>query len=187
MTNADFNPEGSPRKPGRPSNAELAARAQAQQQPAEENPRARELRAETVRRERRFRADTSEAAGYQLGVPAEQRKPEHEYRWVNDKANGRIQALEGRDWDVVKNAAIDGTGEGTPVNRVVGTSENGQPLRAYLMEKPADWHKEDQARKNAPRIETEETMKRGPLPQKDGFEPGIAYVPQGHRNVIGQT
>lgn len=166
--NNDFAPGGAPRK-----QITLA-------QPG------RETRAETTRRERRFRADSVEAQGFRLAVPPEHRKDGYEYRWVNDKANGRVEAFTGRDWDVVKNAAIDGTGEGTPVSRVVGTTESGQPLRAYLMEKPTDWHQEDQARKNAPRVEIEETMKRGPLPQP-GAEPGTAYVPQGHRNTIGQS
>lgn len=184
MTNNDFSPGGRP-KLGLPK-TESAAAAVVQQAAQVTQASGRETRADTIRRERRFRADTSEAAGYQLAIPAEHKKPGYVQRWVNDRANGRVQQFTDRDWDVVKNPAIDGSGEGTPVSRVVGTTENGQPLRAYLMEKPDDWHQEDQARKNRPRIETEETMKRGSLPSNRA-EPGTEYVPQGHVNRISQS
>lgn len=143
-------------------------------------------RVEATRRERRFRAETGELADLKLAVPENLKKPSHTYRWVNDKANERVQALHAKDWEVVKNSAIAGTGEGEPVSRVVGTSENGQPLRAMLMEKPLDWHEEDQARKNKSRLAIEAQIDRGIVPSS-GLDPAEAktYVPQGHRNAVG--
>lgn len=170
MTNTDFAP-----RRGRPSNAELAARA------ADGTGSARESRADTVRRERRFRGDTSETADLKLSVPTHLKKPGHTYRWVNDTLGGRIAAMHAKDWDVVSSDAIPGQGEGSPVARNV---EGSTPLRAVLMEKPEDWYLEDRARKEAPRKEMEATMMRGALPSKDGLQPNESYVPAGHVNRI---
>lgn len=169
----DYAPEGQKRGPGRPSNAEIAARTA--------------TRADTVKRERRRRADTSETADLKLAVPEHLKEPGFTYRWINDTAGGRIMnKTTTDDWDVVKDMRIDGEGEGTPVTRNVGTGEHGKPLRAVLCKKPLEWHQEDQARKAAPRLEMEETMKRGPLPNSNGISAAEAYVPAGHSNSIGR-
>lgn len=162
--------EYTPAKRGRPSNAEIAAR---------------ESRAETTRRERRRRADTGETRDLKLHVPDHLKKDGYTYRWVNDTAGGRVAALEAEDWDVVKNAAIEGEKEGLPVKRIVGTNESGQPLYSYLMEKPEEWHKEDRNRNETPRKEQEQAMLRGPSASA-GLSPNEAYVPSGHVNRIVQ-
>lgn len=157
-------------------------------QPEGRKNNARETRAETVRRERRFRGDEGIEGELKLHVPNELKKPGYTHRWVNDTAEGeRVKRFESRDWDIVKDTRIEGAGEGTPVKRFTGKSENGAPVFAYLMEKPLEWHQEDQTRKNRPRRELEETMKRGPTPNTEGLAPNEAYVPAGHVNRIGQA
>lgn len=144
-------------------------------------------RAAEVKQERRRRADTGENAGLKLHVPEGMKEKGYVYRWINDKASGRIQNMTvGDDWDIVKTPAINGDGDGTPVTRNVGTGEHGQPMRAYLCRKPEQFYQEDQAAKQRPIIEQEEAMRRGPLPNSSGLSTTEAYVPSGHKNVIGR-
>ena len=58
-------------------------------------------------------------------------------RWVNDNGN-RIANAQELAYDFVLDTSVAGTGEGSRVSRLVGTKENGEPLRAYLMETPVE-------------------------------------------------
>jgi hypothetical protein len=58
-------------------------------------------------------------------------------RWVNDNGN-RIAHAQELAYDFVQDTAIQSTGEGSRVSRLVGTKANGEPLRAYLMETPVE-------------------------------------------------
>ncbi len=107
-----------------------------------------------------------------LRVPEHLKNPNTTYRWVNVTQGGRVDALHAKDWDVVQGIEQRSVSERTP-------------LKAVLMEKPLDWHQEDQERKNVKRKGMEDTMKRGATPMKEGFGQGESYVPQGHANVIG--
>lgn len=164
MESETYTPER--RKPGRPSNAEIAQR---------------ESRTESVKRERRRRADTSETAGLKLAVPDSVKKPGYTYRWVNETQGGRVKQLYDQDWDVVKNLDVPSDGEGSPIARNV---EKEKPLRAVLMEKPLELHQEDQAVKRARLKETEDAMMRGPVKSPDGLQQAEAYVPAGYANKI---
>jgi len=69
-------------------------------------------------------------------------------RWINDKDNRLADAQE-LAYDFVTDSAIQSTGEGSRVSRLVGTKANGEPLRAYLMETPAEEYRAGIAEKEA--------------------------------------
>jgi len=76
-----------------------------------------------------------------------------EYRWINDAKN-RVHDLTDENydnWSLVKDpkGAVknDGSDIGSAVSRIVGTQASNEPLRAYLVKKPKEWHDADQAEK----------------------------------------
>lgn len=190
----DYSPE--PRRRGRPSNAEIAARqaaeaAQAQEAPAPTeqaapaNPRSQA--AETQQRRRR-RSEFGEKRNLKLYVPEDKKDPNYVYRWVNDTASGRIHNMTKLDdWDIVSAEEIENQGEGTGIQRHTGTAENGSSQRAYLCRKPKEFYEEDQKVKWDHLDAIEDDMKRGPVPTDGGLDPSKAYVPQGHVNKIGRS
>jgi len=95
--------------------------------------------------------------------------PKYELRWVNDVDNKPDTRYE-EDWEYVSKSelgsrpgedALSSEEVGDRVSKVVGTQESGQPMRAYLMKKPHEFYKEDQAAKEERRAEVEATMFRG--------------------------
>ena len=194
----DFQPAGQPRR-GRPPNAlreVQAAPVTAESFPASSGPKpaaqyadtskphtqAPSVRAEATKATRR-RRDTGGLAGLKLHVPEELKEPGFEYRWINDDGR-RIQGKTvDDDWDVVKTPAIEGQGEGTPVQRLVGKGEAGQPLRAFLCRKPIEFYKEDKAKEQRRIKEQEDAMKRGTLPTPEGLKGPTTYIP----NKIGTS
>jgi hypothetical protein len=71
---------------------------------------------------------------------------------VGDRCASRYN----EDWDFMSwdeigsnpdQDSMTGEGVGDRVNKVVGTGENGRPIRAYLMKKPKEFYMEDQAAK----------------------------------------
>jgi hypothetical protein len=87
------------------------------------------------------------------------------------------------DWDVVRNPAISGDGQGTPVERIVGKTESGQPLKAFLCRKPTKFYKEDKAKMHAAIDSQEEGLRRGIPADPGGLQGPTAYVPGG-RNIV---
>lgn len=122
--------------------------------------RARADRKVEERQERRRRRDDTIDGGQRLklAIPPEVeerlkregRKP----RWVNDEGN-RIHNLTRLD-DYDKVEGVD--------PRVVGTTKEGKPILAHLCSKPAQFIREDQAKKEATRRETEDALLRGKNP-----------------------
>lgn len=183
------------RRRGRPSNAELEARRAAEStDPGYVTVEATPRQEETQQRRRR-RDDSGETLNRKLYVP--DRFLDHAnfaYRWFNDTAGGRIQEKTiFDDWDIVTTdmlgeeyklaAAARDMGDGNSIRRQVG-SENGRPLYAYFCRKRKEFHEEDQLKKRRAIQETEEAMRRGPLPSTEGIGPEEGYVPRGHRNVV---
>jgi len=83
----------------------------------------------------------------------------HVFRWFNDKAD-RIQRATAGGWDFVTESELEGNvGEKTVaggnsdlsdrVSLIVGKSEAGKPMRAYLMKLSNKFWKEDKAAKAA--------------------------------------
>jgi hypothetical protein len=77
--------------------------------------------------------------------------------WVNDYP-GRVQQARAGGYDHVLEGAVDiannslgadstnsgNAGMGSPICLTVGTTDQGGPLLAYLMEIPEEWHQADQ-------------------------------------------
>jgi hypothetical protein len=100
----------------------------------------------------------SERAGYQR-------------RWINDTAGRLQQAEQGGYTFVSRDPTAKSTDVGARTSQIVGPGENGQGLRAYLMEIPMEWYQEDQRAKQKP-IEDFEAALQG----KPAFEG--AYTPR---------
>lgn len=139
-------------------------------------------RAQEVRSERRRRKEDGPLSGLKLHVPDNLKEPGFEYRWLNDDDKGRVyQKTVHDDWDVVKTKAIEGQGEGTPVTRLVGKGEGGQPMRAILVRKPKEFHEEDRRKMLAGLKEREEAIKRGEPQSPEGLsQKQHAYIPNVH-------
>lgn len=164
---------------GRPSNAEIAARAQATA------PETARRTTETQARRRR-RDDMGPGARRKLHVPEGLKDREYVYRWVNDDGR-RVHDLSTLDdWDTVHSPDIaagaeggNGTaGLGTRIEAVVGKTDSGQPLRAVLMRKRREFHEEDERHKAAVADERVLGIRQGGSQDPNGLLPGThSYVP----------
>lgn len=86
----------------------------------------------TPRHNRRKR---SSVGGFQTRLDAPQ-KPGMVMRWVNDEP-GRILKMHELGYDFAeRDTRTDG--QGTRIERIVGTLPNGEPKKAFLMETPED-------------------------------------------------
>lgn len=122
--------------------------------------RARVDRQTEERQQRRRRDDTTiDGSGrLKLSVPpevearlkADGRQP----RWINDEANRIHNLTKLDDYD-----RVDGV---EPV--VVGSTKEGQPIKAYLHSKPVDFIREDQVKLDTSRREVEAALLRGKNP-----------------------
>jgi len=115
----------------------------------------RQGRKEEVAQRRRRRDNTAFGVPLKLGIPekiaeklaAEGRSP----RWVNDEGNRMHQLTKLDDWDKV--AGVD------PV--IVGTKQDGTPLKAHLLSKPNEFIQEDRKAKEDRRRKIEQGMVKG--------------------------
>lgn len=82
---------------------------------------------------RRRRASVGDLA-MKLSAPT---RPGFVRRWMNDAKNRLAQAEE-LAYDFVTDTGIQSSDTGSRISRLVGTGENGEPLRAYLMETPVE-------------------------------------------------
>lgn len=102
-------------------------------------------------------------------------------RWVNDKPGRVRQAQEGgyqlvrdpnKDDSLVGEDPLRAQGLGDSVSAIVGETEGGQPMLAYLMVIDKDLYDEDQAEKQKPLDDMDAAIRRGAV------EPGEGqYVP----------
>lgn len=139
-------------------------------------------RIDETRAARRRRADTGPSAGLKLAVPDHLKEEGFQYRWINDDGRRIHGKTEMDDWDIVTTPAIEGTGEGTPVKRLVGKQDGGAPLHAFLCRKPNDFYQADKGKELRRIKETEDAMKRGPGAIPGGLDGSTSYVPdQGNR------
>jgi hypothetical protein len=129
---------------------------------------------------REQRQETRDATGRKQRIPlgAPQQKllatirPGYVGRWVNDEG-GRLAQAEAAGYSFVapdtKTATGSNADPGTRISRIVGSQENGQPLRAYLMEQTEENYAEDQKAKQSQIDAFDEAMKRGqPAGAQDG-------------------
>jgi hypothetical protein len=122
--------------------------------------------------------------GSQLKMQTSQRA-DHVRRWVND-IGGRAGEFEAAGYNFVAEADANSSDVGSRISQVVGSQDNGQPMRAYLMEKPKEWYDEDQREKQALTVDrTEEAIKRGNVEGNVGAEG--RYVPTQGIRVTANT
>lgn len=93
-------------------------------------------------------------------------------RWLNDTP-GRVERAKEAGYRHVRTD----DGEKSPEVAVVGVSEDGSPLHAYLMEIPEKYYKEDQLEKERPLAEFDKVLKRGNITGADPKDTESYYVP----------
>lgn len=120
------------------------------------------------------KANSGAHEGQKLVAPL---RPGFVRRWVNDQ-KGKLDRMESRGYTCVEEGAADEPFEATSDNAGSKISQrvdfvDGEPLRAYLMEIPEEFHKQDQQEKEASILETVDAVKKG------GAIGSQAYVPKG--------
>lgn len=92
-----------------------------------------------------------------LGAPE---RPGFVRRWFNDHKN-RIAEGEELAYDFVTDKGVKSTDPGSRISRIVGSGENGEPLRAYLMETPEEYYQEGLAEKEAKNRQVDDAIAAG--------------------------
>lgn len=111
--------------------------------------------------QRRRRTDTTIDGGQRLKlaippeVKARLKEEGRSPRWINDEGNRMHNLTQLDDYD-----RVDGVEP-----RVVGTTKDGQPIKAYLCSKPTAFIEEDKEKMDVRRRETEQALLRGKNPQ----------------------
>ena len=139
-------------------------------------------RAEQEKTTRRRQRGATVLMGQKLGVRPDLLDPNFKYRWIND-IGGRIDDLTVQgDYDLVRDPSKkmkdDNGNEGALVSKVVGTTENNQPIRAFLAREPKHYFDQDQKEKQQVLDAQMADIKRG-KPKEDHALDGVGYVPQG--------
>ncbi len=105
-------------------------------------------------------------------------------RWMNDVLDRLARAKAGGYTHILKTGVKVGTGPesghtdlGNVVSMVVGTHDDGRPMRAYAMEIRQDWYDADQYKKRAGLRQVEADMQRGEFETQDG-DPSNRYIPE---------
>jgi hypothetical protein len=145
-------------------------------------------RAEAVRSDRRRRRDDTVNLGLKLGVSPKFLDPNFNYRWLNDDGGRIEQTTTMDDYDLVddpsKVGKPDADGLGGKVRKVVGKSDTGGPLYAYLARKPIDFYREDQSRKADSIKKTMDAIRMGTPPIEGASVLGDkGYVPGGPTGI----
>lgn len=104
-------------------------------------------------------------------------------RWINDNGGRLLQAEEG-GYAFVTKAEIGHVGEsvedgntdiGNRVSKVVGKTESGSPMRAYLMKIKKEWYQEDQVEKQTQIDQVERAIREGSFEAKPDHK---RYIPK---------
>lgn len=114
--------------------------------------------------------------------------PAYMYRWVND-VGGRILDAQNGGYEFVTDAKV-GEGDvanrnasaGNRISRVVGKTDRGNAITAYLMRIRKEWYDEDQKAKKRQLDEVDAALKAG---QSKPVEK--SYVPSQGINITGRA
>lgn len=175
-----------PRRPGRPSNAEVAARQQAPER-QDVTPR----QAETQQRRRR-REGLGPERNMKLHVPEAAKDPNFVYRWVNERPGRVRQLTQMDDYEVVSSTELNGgdpdpagnTAEGTVMTR---TADRNIGEKTVLLKKPKDYYEKDKADEQAVIDERDKVLRKGPLQSPGGLTSSDnAYTPGGKNIIAGR-
>jgi hypothetical protein len=113
---------------------------------------------EATQRRRRDDTTIDGAQRLKLAIPPEVearlKEEKRTPRWINDEGNRIHNMTKLDDYDRVEGVE--------PV--VVGTTKEGQPIKAYLHSKPDAFIEQDRAKAEAPRREFEKSLERGKNP-----------------------
>lgn len=125
---------------------------------AETRERADRQTEEATQRRRRDNTTLDGAQRLKLSIPEKVAKRLEQEgkvpRWINDEGNRMHNLTQLDDYD-----RVDGVEP-----RVVGTTKDGQPIKAYLHSKRKDFIEEDRRKADAPRVEFEKALERGKNP-----------------------
>ncbi len=150
--------------------------------------------------ERRAKRTSEPGPNYRLTVANELKRNDLEYRWINDDAKGNVNYKTNVDtWDFVSADEIANdprnSANGSRVERLVGTKEDGTPLKAYLCVKPKAWHEEDRIRKNRQHEDIMKQIHTRPVPlageadlsadEEHAYVPTEAKLPPSKRDQLG--
>ena len=113
-------------------------------------------------------------------------------RWINDKT-GRLQAAQEGGYAFVDDPLAkigEGSEDGrdsldTKISRVVGTKEDGSPLKAYLMVINKSLYDADQAEKDRHLDEIDASIKRGNVEGEVGRDG--RYIPSSGISVVSKV
>ena len=113
-------------------------------------------------------------------------------RWINDKS-GRLQAAQEGGYTFVDDPLAkvgEGSEDGrdsldTKISRVVGTKEDGSPLKAYLMVINKSLYDADQAEKNRHLDEIDASIRRGNVEGEVGKDG--RYIPSSGISVVSKV
>lgn len=117
-------------------------------------------------KQRRRKSSHAQMTGQRLAVNESMLdKANYKYRWINDSPARIMMKTKEDDWDIVTNAGgvvkDDSTDLGNAVSAVVGSHQDGSPMRAYLCRKPKSYWDEDQSAKGAELDEQLAQLRRG--------------------------
>lgn len=137
----------------------------------EDRPETREE--EETRAEPRAERIPLGARRQRLGAPL---RKGYARRWINDSP-GRVEHAEKRSgWTFVTKKDEEGREERW--SEIVGVNDDGNPLRAYLMEIPKEFYDQDQAEKQTPLDEFDKQLRRGIIKDADARDGDSFYVPK---------
>lgn len=118
--------------------------------------------------------------------------PGYHTHLINDEGDRLERALRGGYEFIPKAGMKAGSGPepghtdlGSVMSKVVGTHPNGQPKRGYWMKIKLEWYNADQIAKLAPVRESEEDIKRGNAPAREG-DTSNRYIPEEGINIETQ-
>jgi hypothetical protein len=109
-------------------------------------------------------------------------------RWINDDGKVRIQQAKEAGYTFVRADGLEKIGDsgdqnsdpGGRISQIVGTCEDGSPMRAYLMAIKREWHEEDQQAKQQEVDQIDKAIREGrSAPSDNQYVPreGIRYQP----------
>ena len=141
-------------------------------------------RAVEAQTERRRRKNMGRGARLKLSIPPHlENDPNYRYYWAKD-VPGRIEALTVQDdYEFVTDEMTAGdsrnTGQGTRIERHADVDKFGNPVRHYLLRKPIDYHRADEAEKLEHRKKLMRAIKAGKTPNEKGeaVQSDGSYIP----------
>lgn len=161
-------------------------KARPSREQAPETMPAREDRAAQIHGERRRRAGNGKGRSgkMRLSIPPHlEHDPNWRYYWGIDRPGRLEQLTKHDDYDFVVDdeTAADGrnTGAGTRIERHADVDKFGNPVRHFLLRKPMEYHKADEAEKASNRKKLMDAILRGKTPDQQGnaIHSDGSYVP----------